>query len=188
MCDNSKHIPHTWTEKCEEVLNKQIHLELWASLQYHSLFAYFDRNCVGLNNIANFFNKSSLEEREHAHKLMTYQNKRGGCVKLTTDDKNCTFTDIEDISTIYNVENNKDVISAFEKALHMENIVYQSLLTVHGQGVLDNDPQFTDFIESVFLEEQIESISELSKYIAQLKRIGNDDGHGILTFDKELKV
>ena len=33
-------------------------------------------------NIANYFEKSSLEEREHAHKLMKYLNMRGGVVEL----------------------------------------------------------------------------------------------------------
>ena len=56
----------------------------------------------------------------------------------------------------------------------------------HEVGDEENDPQFTDFIEGEFLEEQITAINQLSKYIAQLRRIGKN-GHGIWNFDKNFK-
>ena len=65
-------------------VNEQINVEYWASYQYHLMWSYFDRSDVGLKNIAEFFKKSSEEEREHAHKLMEYQNLRGGTVVLKT--------------------------------------------------------------------------------------------------------
>lgn len=37
---------------------------------------------MALKNISKFFKKSSDEEREHAQKLMTYLNKRGGRIML----------------------------------------------------------------------------------------------------------
>ncbi|MBA0571456.1 hypothetical protein Golob_005030 [Gossypium lobatum] len=37
---------------------------------------------AAINEQIKFFKESSLEEREHAEKLMEYQNKRGGQVKL----------------------------------------------------------------------------------------------------------
>ena len=36
----------------------------------------------------------------------------------------------------------------------------------------DNDPHLCDFIESKFLEEQIESIYELNKIISNIKQYG----------------
>ena len=42
----------------------------------------------------------------------------------------------------------------------MEQVVYKSLLNVHKIGEENNDPQFTDFIEGEFLEEQINAINE----------------------------
>ena len=61
-----------WDTLCEEVLNKQITVEYWASLQYHLMWSYFDRSDVGLKNIAEFFKKSSEEEREHAMKIFEF--------------------------------------------------------------------------------------------------------------------
>lgn len=44
---------------------------------------YFDRSDVALPGLYRYFKKASDEEREHAMKFLTYQNKRGGDVVLT---------------------------------------------------------------------------------------------------------
>ena len=62
-----------WSEKNEVELNKQIGREYHASLAYHVLSNYFNRDDVGLNKLVDYFNKASLEERGHADKLMNYQ-------------------------------------------------------------------------------------------------------------------
>ncbi|VAI39289.1 unnamed protein product [Triticum turgidum subsp. durum] len=57
-------------------------VECNASYEYHSLYAYFDRDNVTLKGFAKFFKESSDEEREHTEMLMEYQNRRGGRVRL----------------------------------------------------------------------------------------------------------
>lgn len=37
-----------WNVKCEDIVNKQIQLEYWASYQYHLMWSYFDRSTIGL--------------------------------------------------------------------------------------------------------------------------------------------
>uniref|UniRef100_K3ZJZ0 Ferritin n=1 Tax=Setaria italica TaxID=4555 RepID=K3ZJZ0_SETIT len=71
-----------FVDECEAAINEQINVEYNASYAYHSLFAYFDRDNVALKGFAKFFKESSDEEREHAEKLMKYQNTRGGRVRL----------------------------------------------------------------------------------------------------------
>uniref|UniRef100_A0A0E0MIP4 Ferritin n=1 Tax=Oryza punctata TaxID=4537 RepID=A0A0E0MIP4_ORYPU len=71
-----------FVDECEAAINEQINVEYNASYAYHSLFAYFDRDNVALKGFAKFFKESSDEEREHAEKLMKYQNMRGGRVRL----------------------------------------------------------------------------------------------------------
>lgn len=44
---------------------------------------YFDRSDVALAGHYKYFKKASDEEREHAMKFLTYQNKRGGDIVLT---------------------------------------------------------------------------------------------------------
>lgn len=43
---------------------------------------YFDRSNVALPGLHKYFKKASDEEREHAMKFLTYQNKRGGDIIL----------------------------------------------------------------------------------------------------------
>jgi Ferritin-like domain len=71
-----------YAEECEAALNEQINIEYTISYVYHALHAYFDRDNVGLPGFAAFFKAASEEERGHAQLLITYQNKRGGRVKL----------------------------------------------------------------------------------------------------------
>ena len=168
-----------WSSFCEVILNAQINLEFWASYQYHLMWSYFDRSDVGLKKIAEFFKKSSDEEREHAHKLMEYQNMRGGKVVLE-DIKNINL----DFLYVENAGN--DVIASFKKALDMEQKVYAHLLQVHTVAEERNDPQFADFIESEYLGEQVEALNEISKHISQLKRIG-EDGHGVWNIAQEFE-
>ena len=43
---------------------------------------YFSRDDVALPGFAHFFKENSHEEREHAEKLMAFQNNRGGTIFL----------------------------------------------------------------------------------------------------------
>ncbi len=71
-----------YAEGSEAAINEQINVEYNVSYVYHAMYAYFDRDNVALKGFAKFFKESSEEERDHAEKLMEYQNKRGGKVKL----------------------------------------------------------------------------------------------------------
>jgi len=56
---------------------------------------YFDRDDVALKGFHKFFKKMSSEEREHAEKMMKYQNSRGGRVVFQPIDvrhSHCTPT------------------------------------------------------------------------------------------------
>lgn len=165
-----------WNNKCNDAVNYQISLEFKASYHYHYLFSYFDNDSIGLKNIAKFFNKCSLEERDHAHKFIEYQNKRGGCVNLF----NIEAPNI-------NLSKENDVLDAFSIAYQLEEEVYNNLLKLHRIADEVNDPQFADFIESEYLEEQIQAMNEIRILISQLERIGND-GHGVWNFDNSFEV
>jgi len=153
-------------------------MEYQASYDYDLMSSYFDRNSVGLNNVARYFRKASDEERGHAHKLMEYQTKRGG--KVSLGDLKALPDDM------INKKSPLDVKEAFEMAYKMEVTVYTSLLSLHKVAERNEDPQLTDFLEGEYLEEQVDAISEIEKYISQLKLIGND-GHGVWEFNNRLE-
>ena len=102
---------------------------------------------------------------------MKYQNLRGGRIVL------------RDVAAPLNLEmNSQQHISALEKALELEKQVNDSLLKLHEIASKHNDGQLTDFLESEFLAEQVESINEISKLITNAKRCG--DNLGVFQFDK----
>ncbi|XP_031102268.1 ferritin, chloroplastic-like [Ipomoea triloba] len=164
-----------YCDECEAAINEQINVEYSASYAYHSMYAYFDRDNVALKGLAKFFKESSEEEREHAEKLMKYQNIRGGKVKL--------HSILSPISEFEHVEKG-DALYAMELALSLEKLVNEKLLNLHAVADRNNDPQMTDFIEGEFLEEQVEAIKKISEYVTQLRRVGK--GHGVWHFDQML--
>lgn len=159
-------------QESEAALNRQINIELTASYVYHSMAFYFDRDDVALPGFYKFFKKASDEEREHAEKLMKYQNNRGGRVVLRE---------------IAKPEKNEwaNGLEALEAALELEKKVNQSLLDLHTVASNFQDAHLSDFIEGEFLDEQVESIRQLSQMITRLKLAGS--GLGEYIFDKDLQ-
>ncbi|CAL5210783.1 unnamed protein product [Lathyrus oleraceus] len=158
----------------EAAINEQINVEYNVSYVYHSLFAYFDRDNIALKGLAKFFKESSEEEREHAEKLIKYQNLRGGRVVLHPI-----------VSPPSEFDHEKgDALYAMELALSLEKLVNEKLLNLHAVADSNNDPQLADFIESEFLDEQVQSIKKISEYVTQLRLVGK--GHGVWHFDQAL--
>lgn len=116
-----------------------------------------------------FFRKNSTEEREHAEKLMKYQNQRGSRVVLQDIPKPIK----QDWSS---------GLEAMEAALELEKTVNQSLLDLHAIANKHNDAHFSDYLESEFLDEQVESIKKLADLVTNLRRVGS--GLGEYLFDK----
>lgn len=156
-------------ETCEAGVNKQINLELYASYVYHSIAWYFDRDDIALPGFHKYFKKASEEEREHAEKLMKFQNQRGGRIVL------------QDIKRPERDEWGTG-LEAMEAALALEKHVNQALIDLHKLADSHDDGQMTDFIEGNYLTEQVEAIKEISGYITNLKRVG--EGMGEYLFDK----
>ncbi|CAI0443819.1 unnamed protein product [Linum tenue] len=166
---------HKFVDACEAAINEQINVEYNVSYVYHAMYAYFDRDNVALKGLAKFFKESSEEEREHAEKLMEYQNKRGGKVKLQSI--------LMPLSEFDHAEKG-DALYAMELALSLEKLTNEKLLNLHSVAESSNDVQLTDFVEGEFLAEQVESIKQISEYVAQLRRIGK--GHGVWHFNQML--
>ncbi|KAI4356053.1 hypothetical protein L6164_000105 [Bauhinia variegata] len=164
-----------YADECEAAINEQINVEYNVSYVYHSLFAYFDRDNVALKGFAKFFEESSEEEREHAEKLMKYQNVRGGRVVL--------HPILSPPSEFEHVEKG-DALYAMELSLSLEKLVNEKLLHVHNVADQNNDPQMAEFIEREFLSEQVEAIKRIAEYVAQLRMVGK--GHGVWHFDQRL--
>lgn len=158
-------------QDCEDALNKQINEELYASYVYLSMAYYFDKSDVALPGLFAYFKKASDEEREHAMKFLTYQNKRGG---------NIVLKPIAQPQTNWQSAQN-----AMMEALKLEKKVNEDLLQLHTLASTHNDPNLLDFLETEFLQEQVDSIKEIADHVTNLERVGT--GLGVYIFDKELR-
>jgi len=158
-------------EESEAMINKQINMELYASYVYQVMSFHFQRDDVALPGYAKFFKKASDEEREHAEKLMKYQNSRGG--RLVFQAINAP-TKIEWESGF----------ASLQDAMTLEKKVNQSLLDLHKVADSHHDAHLTDYLEGEFLTEQVEAIKELGDVITRAQRAG-EKGMGEYLFDKE---
>ncbi|XP_030537300.1 ferritin-1, chloroplastic-like isoform X2 [Rhodamnia argentea] len=164
-----------YSEDCEAAINEQINVEYTVSYVYHAMYAYFDRDNIALKGLAKFYKESSEEEREHAEKLMEYQNKRGGKVKLHS---------ILMLPSEFEHAEKGDALYSMELALSLEKLTNEKLLSLHRVAEQNNDPQLQDFIESEFLYEQVEAIKKIADFVTQLRMVGK--GHGVWHFDQKL--
>lgn len=163
-------IRQNFNEETEASINKQINMELYASYVYMGLASYFGQSDVGLPGFQKFFKASSEEERTHAEKLIKYQSLRGGM---------CVFKDIKAPEPLPDKFSGKDALA---KVLELERKVNDALLELHGIAGKHNDAHLCDFLESEFLNEQVDSINQLGHLITQANRCG--EGLGEFEFDK----
>ncbi|XP_026064342.1 ferritin, middle subunit-like [Carassius auratus] len=151
-------IRQNYDRDCEALINKMINLELYASYIYTSMAFYFKRDDVAFPGFAKFFKKNSEEEREHAEKFMEFQNKRGGRIML------------QDIK-----KPDRDMwgngLIAMQCALQLEKNVNQALLDLHKVASEKGDPHLCDFLETHYLNEQVEAIKKLGDHITNLSKM-----------------
>ena len=152
-----------WSEECENHINYQINKELYASYYYLNLYCFFMRDWVNMPEIAKYFKKQSDEEKEHADKFIEYQILRGGTIKIKEiPEINFDFDD--------KCKSKSYLKIAFEKVLDLEKNINNNLLEIHKVG----DPSLCEFLESNFLNEQIEANDEIARIIDELEFIINN--------------
>lgn len=141
---------------CLNALNEQISWELYASIVYLNMAAYFDRPSVARNGYAKFFKDQSLEEYNHAAKFIDYINSRNGTVKRISIEESPRN---EWLSP-------KD---ALMEAIRLEKNVYAKIQYIHDVAEQKcQDSHLTDFLEGYFFTEQVDSIKELQTMLTKI--------------------
>nr|XP_053635155.1 ferritin-like [Cherax quadricarinatus]AUS91514.1 ferritin [Cherax quadricarinatus] len=165
-------VRHNYHEDNEAALNKYINLELHASYVFLALSYHFDRDDVALPGLSKLFRGYSDFELVNAHKLMKYQNQRGGRVVL------------HDVFPPSKQEWDKG-LEGIQTALDLKKELNEALLNLHGKVSETNDPHVLHFLDDNFINEHVETIKKLGDMVTQLQRAG--DGHlGLHIFDKDL--
>ncbi|MBH0219585.1 hypothetical protein GH793_15465, partial [Listeria monocytogenes] len=91
-------------------------------------------------------------------KLMSFQNKRGGRIFL------------QDIKKPERDEWGSG-LEAMQCALQLEKTVNQALLDLHKLSSDKGDPHLCDFLESHYLNEQVEAIKKLGDHVTNLTKM-----------------
>jgi len=165
-------IRQNYHRDCEAAINRMINMELFASYTYTSMAFYFSRDDVALHGFAKFFKENSDEEREHADKFLSFQNKRGGRIFL----QDITKPDRDEWGS---------GLEAMQLALQLEKNVNQALLDLHKIASEKGDPHLCDFLETHYLNEQVEAINKLGGYITNLTKMdAQNDKMAEYLFDK----
>lgn len=122
--------------------------------------------------------------------FMKYLNKRGGRIILSDvkrPEKNDWGTAEEAMQTALHLEKDVNGVRQFYIILMFKIKFidfYQSLLEIHSIAAGHNDANFCDFLETEYLQEQVDAIKEISDHVTNLKRVG--EGLGVYMFDKQL--
>ncbi|XP_045927601.1 ferritin, middle subunit isoform X2 [Micropterus dolomieu] len=128
-------VRQNYHRECEAAINRMVNMELYASYTYTSMAFYFSRDDVALPGFAHFFKENSDEEREHAQKLLSFQNKRGGRIVL------------QDVKKPERDEWGSG-LEAMQCALQLEKKVNQALLDLHKLASDHVDPHVS-YLKSV---------------------------------------
>lgn len=157
-------------DACASVLNEQISWELYATIVYMNMAGYFDRPTVARLGYAKFFKDQSLEEYGHASKFIDYINQRNGTVKsinIAESPKNEWLSPKEALHDAIKLEKH-----VFAKLRHIHDIADQQC----------QDPHLTDFLESYFFTEQVESIQELQIMATKLENSCDIGGSSVVEY------
>lgn len=159
--NTNKTYQYEYGPEIQTQMNKQIMNELFASHSYLSMATYFARNNIALGGCSGrkitnmvsrksvlnsvkigFFLRLSDEEKGHAHKLINYQNTRGGIVELNEilTPKKCDWISLSE---------------TLNDAICLERTITESLLELYQIAEQFNDLMLMDFITKEFLHEQV---------------------------------
>jgi len=130
-----------YSRHTQELIAKEIQLELQAAHNYRAFGAYFASPLVAYPGFAKYFSDSATEELGHADAFIKYHQDRGLIVR---------FPQVDPAPEINSIE------SALLIALQMETSVRDNLNAINKNA----DPQTQVFIQT-YIEIQTKSIAEV---------------------------
>ena len=155
----------------EAGINNHIRMKFNSFYAYLSLSYYFDRQDVAQHGFHTFFKKRSQDELEDVHKLMDYQKLRGGAVAFEIIAKPAK-------------DSWSSCLEAVESALTTEINSNLHLIKLHDSCSAKKDVHMCDWLQTNFLQPQVEAIKKLSDHVNNLKRVGRNLGE--FEYDKTI--
>ncbi|MGH3448535.1 MAG: ferritin [Nocardioidaceae bacterium] len=145
------------SRKFVDQLNVQIGNEFAAHQQYVACAIYYDG--LTMPQMAGFFYRQALEERDHAMMMVQY---------LIDADVEVTIPGVEAPVTTFT-----DVVAPVSLALDQEKRVTEQINELIGIARTENDYASDQFIQW-FIKEQVEEVATMSDLLAVAKRAQQD--------------
>ena len=156
------------SKKMAEGLNDQLNKEFYSAYLYLSISASCSSH--GFNGAAHWFFIQYQEENAHALKMFRYLNDQNVDIDLRI----ISAPEFENLS----------FIGAFKTSLEHEQKMTYQLNELSGHSFQEKDHATYNFLQW-YVTEQVEEEAGLNQILDQIKIVG-DNGHGLLTIDKEL--
>lgn len=150
------------SKRLSDAFNAQVNAELWSSNLYLSMAVYFKK--IGFNGFAHWMEKQSMEEWEHAQKMIDFAIERGGDIEIGQ---------IDVVPTAW-----KTIPEVFEHVYKHECHVSEMIDKMVDIAEADKDHASRDFLFG-FVREQVEEEGSVKEIVDQLKNYG-DHHFGIL--------
>jgi ferritin len=144
----------------EEALNKQANRELYSAYLYLSMSAYFES--VNMRGFARWMRVQAAEERSHAMKFLDYIIQSGGRVKLAS---------IEAPKGEW-----KSCLQVFEEVYEHEVRVTGMIHDLVNLAIKEKDHATNNMLQW-FVKEQVEEEEHSAEIVAQIRMIGDIQGH-----------
>lgn len=154
------------SRKLSNALNEQIIAEIWSSNLYLSMYIHFAQ--IGLDGCAHWMKKQSMEELEHAHKMIDFSIQRGGQVKLEQ---------INVVPTAFGTP-----LEIFEHVYTHEVHVSELIDRLVDIAAEEKDKAAQDFLWG-FVREQVEEEASAKNIVEKLKLYGE---HHVVIMDHHL--
>ncbi len=156
------------SKKMQDALNNQLNAELFSSYLYLAMSGHFEN--TNMKGFANWMNKQSIEEYQHAMKFYTYINSVGAKVDLKAIEK----------------PKNKwtSPKQAFEEALAHEKKITDMINKIADLALTEKDHATNIFLHW-FVTEQVEEVASVEDIVNKFELIG-DNKNGLFMLDREL--
>jgi len=155
-------------ERVEKAFNDQINEELFSAYVYLAMSAHFE--AMNLEGFASWMKHQAEEEMEHAMRLFTHVNRRGGRVILKA---------IGEPPVEYG-----SPLEAFGKALAHEEHITGTINALYEIALEEKDYPAQQEL-AWFIDEQVEEEENAGRIVELLKMAGDNKG-ALLMLDREL--
>jgi len=167
---NNNYSNQNYTLECDNLINNQINMYLYASYAYLVMSTYFSQNEISMLGLSSLFKELSTNTKNLSILLINYQQKNSKSIK---------FSNIDVINTTSWTPQ-----TALKNTIDFEISINTSLQKLYNTSNKINNNTLSNFIQTNLINLQLNIIRQLNMLFTQLKLC--NQGNGLYIFDQNL--